>query len=96
MAGPRHPRMMSVQDWRDATESVGAQLHQRWQVFALCEGCGLEIVVSLERVARAKGPSFSLWDKRRPCPRRHCTGQMDFYGQPRGADAPFRMFTAGR
>lgn len=57
-----------------------------WQVYAQCRvpRCSCRLRVDLQRVARVKGPTFSLWDKPQPCRGLGCKDVMDLWAKAPG------------
>ena len=92
--GSRNLDRIAMWQWRARCETVAAMQRERWRVVAWCEVCRSAFAVDLAKVARLKGPESSLWNRRQPCLRQDCVGQMRFeatipglYGR-RVLDAP--------
>ncbi|MFI4976608.1 MAG: hypothetical protein ACHP84_18895 [Caulobacterales bacterium] len=92
--GSRNLDRIAMWQWRARCETVAAMQRERWRVVAWCEVCRSAFAVDLAKVARLKGPESSLWNRRQPCLRQDCAGQMRFeatipglYGR-RVLDAP--------
>ena len=48
-------------DWRQAGETVGAIIANRWLVYSECDLCRLRIEADLKRIAEKRGMNFVLW-----------------------------------
>jgi hypothetical protein len=56
----------------------------RWDVISKCQACGLTMQVQLRTIAIVSGPTTSLWNRRAPCRRLLCRGQVGFWAKAPG------------
>ncbi len=70
------------------TETVDQLRINGAQVTAHCGACSGSFPVDLERVARAKGAFFSLWNKTERCRTPGCRGRVWFKASLTGTGTP--------
>jgi hypothetical protein len=82
--GHRNPDRIPL-SWRRTTcETVADMARARWDVISKCQACGLTMQVQLRTIAVVSGPSTSLWNRRAPCRRLLCRGQVEFWAKAPG------------
>ena len=92
--GRRNPDRWSPTDWRRGHETVAQMLEAGWEVTTKSGRCGVEQIATLRLIARLKGPTFSLWNKRTPCKVVRCGGALSFRARPHGVYEAFELFSA--
>ncbi len=79
--GSRHPDRVPMSVRRYKCESVSDMLKAQWDVHASCDRCRNLFRVNLRAVAQARGPGFSLWNRRQKCKLLNCAGWLTFMGK---------------
>jgi hypothetical protein len=85
--GSRNPDRVPLAYRRRKCETVQQMIEQRWEVLAKCDKCDkceLLTRVDLCVVAKVRGPTFSLWNRRSRCRRVGCTGVVCFQAKAPG------------
>jgi hypothetical protein len=76
--GSKNLDRVSVAEWRNKCETVADFTRDRIEVISACDKCDLRMVVDLQVIAKVSGPLTSLWNRRAPCKRIGCSGQVVF------------------
>jgi hypothetical protein len=79
MGTPREVYHRTVFAW---AATVGAAIEHRTIVHAYCGRCSFWKVADLRAIAKAKGPDWSLYDRRLKCPTADCKGPVLFRASP--------------
>jgi hypothetical protein len=82
--GSRNPDRVPISVWRARVETVADMQRERWQVISQCGACRLKMDVNLSTIARLRGPETSLWDRKAPCRRIGCHGEVSFLARVPG------------
>lgn len=76
--GARAPDKLSPGEWREFFRTVGSMRRHAWRVVGRCPDCELDLDVRLHVMP----PDLELWQRTLRCPRLHCGGRAQIYGQP--------------
>jgi hypothetical protein len=82
--GHRNPDRIPLSWRRTRCETVAEMAAARWDVLSKCRVCGLQMRVQLRVIATVSGPNTSLWNRRAPCRRLLCSGQVEFWAKAPG------------
>ncbi len=89
--GSRRPDNVPMEIWRGGCETVQQMRDQGWEVISHCPVCDLRMRVRLDWIARLSGHDTSLWNRRSPCRKLFCKGQVRFLGRPPGCTQYHRV-----
>lgn len=96
MGGRLNRDRYGAADWRAKGETVGRIISNGWLVYTECEVCQLRIEADLRRIARERGPKYSLWGRWSQCRRMGCPGRVTFWCRPPGGFGDIAMTAAPR
>jgi hypothetical protein len=82
--GSKRPDNIAMEHWRGGCETVQQMREQGWEIVSQCPKCQLKMLVRLDWITRISGPQTSLWNRRPPCRRMFCSGQVQFLARPPG------------
>lgn len=87
---PRY-RQWGAAQWKGVAPTVADLSRLGWPCHAQCWTCRTAFKVRLDRIARERGPGFSLWGRSAPCSRLDCNGRVVFVTRPPRADGDVWM-----
>lgn len=85
MGGNPRYRQWNRENWQGYAPTIGHMVDQGWRLTAHCS-CGLNMNVSIARMAEKRGRSWSPWGTWSPCPRIGCHARMHFQAHTGRAD----------
>ena len=89
--GSKHLDRWSAEDWRSTAETVRKMEAAGWRVQSVCIICHLAMETDLKVMIKLGHGETSLWNRRVPCRRSGCIGQVRFMGTPPGFNVNHKL-----